>query len=195
MTVETVGGHLSPTPVAGRGPGDEGPAFDQQPVEVASLADACVRAAATDPRALWPEGVRAAAAWFQGDNDLGLLMWDPETGGGFDGLHADRVNLNQGAESTLAWLMALERIRAIRSVPEGAAPEPVRSGARVATTAARNASGGVPGGGGGATYEETCCARVVPTETREPGSSPGRRARNWRTASARPVGSAATSAR
>ncbi len=46
----------------------------------------------------------AAAAWFQGANDVGELMWDPETGGGFDGLHADGVNRNQGAESTLAAL-------------------------------------------------------------------------------------------
>ena len=65
---------------------------------------------------------------------------------------------------------------------------------RVAMTAARNASGGVPGGGGGATYDETCWASVAPTDAREPGSRPGRRARNWRTASASPIGSAATSA-
>ena len=54
------------------------------------------------PAAIWPDGVPAAAAWFLGANDAGQLMWDPETGGGFDGLHADGVNRNQGAESTLA---------------------------------------------------------------------------------------------
>ena len=62
-------GHLSVTPVEGRGPGDNGPAFDQQPIEVSSLADACARAAAVDSNPMWPDGVRAAAAWFQGAND------------------------------------------------------------------------------------------------------------------------------
>jgi len=115
---ETADGHLSPTPDGGRGPGDSRPGFDQQPIEVASLADACARAAATDPRPLWPEGIRSAASWFQGDNDLGLPMWDPNTGGGFDGLHADRVNLNQGAESTLAVLSTLQQARRYSPVPQ-----------------------------------------------------------------------------
>jgi len=115
---ETVDGHLSPTPVAGRGPGDVAPGFDQQPIEVASLADACARAASVDPRPAWPEGLRAAAAWFDGDNDLGLPMWDPETGGGFDGMHADRVNLNQGAESTLAALSTMQQARRFSPVPQ-----------------------------------------------------------------------------
>jgi hypothetical protein len=109
LDLETLDGHLSPTPVAGRGPGDRGPGFDQQPIEVASLADACARAAAADPRPAWLEGLRLAAGWFGGDNDLGLPMWDPLTGGGFDGLHADRVNLNQGAESTLAALSTMQQ--------------------------------------------------------------------------------------
>lgn len=99
---ETAGDHLSVTPAGGSGPNDPRPGFDQQPIEVAALADACARAAAVDPSAVWPETVRTAAAWFQGANDVGELMWDPETGGGFDGLHADGVNRNQGAESTLA---------------------------------------------------------------------------------------------
>ena len=118
LEVETIDGHLSPTPVDGRGPGDPQPAFDQQPIEVASLADACARASVTDPRALWPEAILSAAAWFQGNNDLGLLMWDPETGGGFDGLHADRVNLNQGAESTLAVISTMQQARRFSPVPQ-----------------------------------------------------------------------------
>jgi hypothetical protein len=101
---ETADDHLSVTPAAGWGIDDPRPGFDQQPIEVAALADACARAAAVDPSAIWPETVRAAAAWFQGVNDIGELMWDPETGAGFDGLHADGVNRNQGAESTLAAL-------------------------------------------------------------------------------------------
>ena len=106
---ETVDGHLSPTPVAGRGPVDIRPAFDQQPIEISTLADACARAATFDARSLWAQGVRSAAAWFGGANDAGQPMWDSATGGGFDGLHADGVNLNQGAESTLAVISTLQR--------------------------------------------------------------------------------------
>ena len=115
---ETADGHLSPTPVGGRGAEDARPAFDQQPIEVSTLADACARAAAVDADPIWPDGVRAAAAWFMGDNDAGLLMWDPETGGGFDGLHADGVNRNQGAESTLAVISTLQRARQFSTVPQ-----------------------------------------------------------------------------
>jgi hypothetical protein len=115
---ETADGHLSPTPVGGRGPQDGRPAFDQQPIEVAALADACARAAAADPRAIWPEGIRLAAAWVEGDNDAKLAMWDPETGGGYDGLLADAVNLNQGAESTLAVISTLQHAQRFSPVPQ-----------------------------------------------------------------------------
>jgi len=115
---ETFDGHLSVTPVAGRGPGDKSPAFDQQPIEVSSIADACARAAAIDNDVMWPDGVRAAAAWFEGANDIDEPMWDPDTGGGFDGLHADRVNRNQGAESTLAVLSTLQHAQRFSAVPQ-----------------------------------------------------------------------------
>jgi hypothetical protein len=113
---ETADGHLSPTPAAGRGPDDPRPAFDQQPIEVSTLADACARAAAIDPGSIWPDGVLAAAAWFMGVNDARQLMWDPETGGGFDGLRADGVNHNQGAESTLAVLSTMQHARRFSTV-------------------------------------------------------------------------------
>jgi hypothetical protein len=113
---ETAGDHLSPTPAAGRGPGDLRPAFDQQPIEVSTLADACARAAAIDTGSIWPDGVLAAAAWFMGVNDARQLMWDPQTGGGFDGLRAYGVNRNQGAESTLAVLSTLQHARHFSTV-------------------------------------------------------------------------------
>jgi hypothetical protein len=116
LECETAGGHLSPTPAAGRGPDDPRPGFDQQPIEVSTLADACARAAAIDTGSTWPDGVRAAAAWFMGDNDALQLMWDPETGGGFDGLQADGVNRNQGAESTLAVLSTMQHARRFSTV-------------------------------------------------------------------------------
>jgi hypothetical protein len=108
---ETSDGHLSPTPAGGWAAGEPRPGFDQQPIEVSSLADACARASTVDAAAIWPDTVRAAAAWFQGDNDAGAVMWNVETGGGFDGLHADGVNLNQGAESTLALLSTFQQAR------------------------------------------------------------------------------------
>jgi hypothetical protein len=108
---ETSEGHLSVTPVGGRGPDGATPAFDQQPIEVAALADACARAARVDDNGPWADGIRAAVAWFQGDNDAQAVMWDPATGGGFDGLHSHGPNLNQGAESTLALLSTLQHGR------------------------------------------------------------------------------------
>ena len=55
-----------------------------------------------------------AYGWFLGENDLGLALADPGSGGGCDGLTPDGVNANQGAESTLMWLTALEHVRALR---------------------------------------------------------------------------------
>ena len=93
---ETVDGHLSVTPVGGGSDGDSRPAFDQQPIEVAALADACARAAAVDGDRRWIAGLTAAAAWFFGDNDGQRIMCDPATGGGFDGLQADGVEPQPG---------------------------------------------------------------------------------------------------
>ena len=109
---ETSDGHLSVTPAGGSAPGAARPAFDQQPIEVAALADACARAAGVDgadPR--WAGGVERAVAWFLGDNDSGQVMYDAATGGGFDGLEVDGVNRNQGAESTLALLATMQHAR------------------------------------------------------------------------------------
>lgn len=115
---ETNGDHLSPTPVGGWSAGEPRPGFDQQPIEISTLADACARAGSVDPRPIWPDTVRAAAAWFQGANDAGLVMWNPDSGGGYDGLHVDAVNLNQGAESTLAVISTLQQARRFSGVPE-----------------------------------------------------------------------------
>jgi hypothetical protein len=68
------------------------------------------------PASIWPDRVRAAADWFMGVNDPQQLMWDPETGGQFDGLHANRVNRNQGAESTAAVLSTLQHARRFSAV-------------------------------------------------------------------------------
>lgn len=115
---ETADGHLSPTPAGGWSAGEPRPGFDQQPIEVSTLADACARASTVDAGAIWPDTVRAAAAWFDGDNDARAVMWNPDTGGGFDGLHADGVNVNQGAESTLAVLSTFQQARRFAGVPQ-----------------------------------------------------------------------------
>ena len=115
---ETVDSHLSVTPVGGSGPGDIRPAFDQQPIEVAALADACARAASVDGDRRWVDGLGAAEAWFLGDNDGRHVMWDPDTGGGFDGLTPQGANLNQGTESTLALLSTLQHARRFVMAPQ-----------------------------------------------------------------------------
>lgn len=105
---ETVDGHLSPTPVGGAGPGDGPDRFDQQPIEIAAMADACARALAATGDDEWQRGIDLALGWFAGNNDVGAVMWDVETNGGYDGLTPTGPNLNQGAESTLALISTMQ---------------------------------------------------------------------------------------
>jgi hypothetical protein len=87
--------------------GGERARFDQQPVEAHALVDACIEAYHVTREKRWIREAERAFHWFLGDNDLRTPLYDFTTGGCRDGLHADRVNENQGAESTLAWLMSL----------------------------------------------------------------------------------------
>ena len=103
--------HLSVTGAGGRGPGEHGPQFDQQPIEVGAIADACWRAYSLTGDVRWSQGVTAAAGWFAGENDSGMVMVDDVSGGSFDGLRLDGVNLNEGAESTLAFVSTMQRAR------------------------------------------------------------------------------------
>jgi hypothetical protein len=113
LRTETRDGHLSVTPVGGRGRDDAGPGFDQQPIEVAALADACASAFRITGQSSWLAGVHLAWDWFLGDNDSATPMFDPRTGGGYDGLERHGRNLNQGAESTLAMLATAQQARRI----------------------------------------------------------------------------------
>jgi len=81
--------------------------FDQQPIEAQALVDACIEAYHVTREKHWMAEAQKSFNWFLGDNDLRTPLYDFTTGGCRDGLHADRVNENQGAESTLAWLMSL----------------------------------------------------------------------------------------
>lgn len=80
--------------------------FDQQPIEAAATVAACALAARQSGDAKWLAEAARALAWFHGHNDTGQAVAVLGTGGCRDGLHPDRVNANQGAESTLAWLQA-----------------------------------------------------------------------------------------
>lgn len=81
--------------------------FDQQPVEACSAVSACLEAYRATGDGLWRKEAWGAFNWFLGDNDLQIALYDPDSGGCRDGLHPDRANENQGAESTLSFLMAL----------------------------------------------------------------------------------------
>ncbi|MGA2879206.1 MAG: glycosyltransferase family 4 protein [Bryobacteraceae bacterium] len=85
--------------------------FDQQPIEAQAMVSACLEAYRTTSDLWWYEQAQRAFDWFLGWNDLGLELYSPESGGCGDGLHVDRVNGNQGAESTLAFLLSLAEMR------------------------------------------------------------------------------------
>jgi hypothetical protein len=107
VSVESEHRRFSFTPVGGRGPGERGPAFDQQPIEASAMTDACRRAWQITGDPVWQACALAATAWFLGRNDNGRPLYDRSTGGTADGLTRGGVNLNQGAESTIAGLSAL----------------------------------------------------------------------------------------
>ena len=85
--------------------------FDQQPVEANATVSACLAAFRITGDLWWNEQAQRAFDWFLGWNDLGKELYSPQTGGCCDGLHVDRVNWNQGAESTLAFLLSLAEMR------------------------------------------------------------------------------------
>lgn len=123
LATETRDGHLSVVPAAGWGQGEQRPGFEQRPIEVAALADACARAAALTGDPAWLHGVARCVAWFLGDNDAKVPMFDERTGGGCDGLASNSRNRNQGAESTLAMISVLQhgrRLTAAQAAPRQA---------------------------------------------------------------------------
>ncbi len=91
-------------------------AFDQQPVEAAAAISACLAAFRANGGEEWSEDAKRAFAWFFGENDLGIVLIDPDTGSCSDGLHPDRANENKGAESVLSYLLGFQEIRQFKSV-------------------------------------------------------------------------------
>src|SRR6185295_14526622 len=93
--------------------------YDQQPLEACAMVSACLEAGRLTGETRWSEHARRAFSWFLGQNHLQRSLYDATTGGCRDGLHADRVNENQGAESTLSFQLALLEMRAAELEPAG----------------------------------------------------------------------------
>jgi hypothetical protein len=109
---DTNGGHF--VPIGSNGfyqRGGERARFDQQPVEAQAMVSACLEAHRVTGDQGWHNEAQRAFDWFLGRNDLNLPIYDPVTGGCRDGLHSDRANENQGAESSLAYLQAVLEMR------------------------------------------------------------------------------------
>jgi glycosyltransferase involved in cell wall biosynthesis len=116
MEVQTEDGHFAP--VGNQGWFQRGGArarFDQQPIDAHASVAACAAAFRATGDETWLERARLAFRWFLGDNDAGTPLYDHATGGCHDGLRADGVNENQGAESTLAWLSSLLTMHTLES--------------------------------------------------------------------------------
>ncbi|MBI5896347.1 MAG: glycosyltransferase family 4 protein [Desulfobacterales bacterium] len=108
IDVQTEEGHL--VPIGSNGwYAKDGPRarFDQQPIEANSMVEACVEAFEVTQDKIWFEHAVMCFNWFLGHNDLNLPLYDPKTGGCRDALMADGINQNEGAESSLAWLLSL----------------------------------------------------------------------------------------
>jgi glycosyltransferase involved in cell wall biosynthesis len=97
--------------------------FDQQPIEAHAMVSACLEAHRVTSEPWWYEEAQRAFDWFLGWNDLGLELYAPNTSGCQDALHVDRVNNNQGAESTLAFLLSLAEMRLRQSAATVLGPQ------------------------------------------------------------------------
>ena len=89
--------------------------FDQQPIEAQAMVSACLEAYRATSDSWWYAQAQRAFDWFLGWNDLGLALHSVNTGGCRDALHVDRVNANQGAESTLAFLLSLAEVQLMQN--------------------------------------------------------------------------------
>jgi hypothetical protein len=100
--------------------GGEAACFDQQPIDAHALLEACIEAYNVTGKQQWQVEARRCFDWFLGKNPLNKTLYDYETGGCRDGLQPCGVNENEGAESTLVWLLSLLAIRSLEPAPSGA---------------------------------------------------------------------------
>ncbi|MBI4620655.1 MAG: glycosyltransferase family 4 protein [Desulfobacterales bacterium] len=131
LTIETEDGHF--VPIGSNGWYEQsGPKarFDQQPIEANAMIEACVEAFNITRDKTWFDNAVMCFNWFLGHNDLNMPLYDPKTGGCRDGLMADGINQNEGAESTLAWLLSLltlQKLYADEILKQSSSPnQPVR---------------------------------------------------------------------
>ncbi|UCH09833.1 MAG: glycosyltransferase [Fidelibacterota bacterium] len=103
--------------------GEQRARFDQQPIEAYATLSACIEAYDITGDEKWHKEAQKAFDWFLGYNDLSLSLYDPLTGGCRDGLHPDRINQNQGAESTVAFLMSLMELSSMEKTLHPTKPE------------------------------------------------------------------------
>ena len=109
-------GHFRPIGCNGFYPrGEQCAEYDQQPLEAHAIVSASIEAYRATDDPYWLDYAHLAFEWFIGRNDLGLPLYDANSGGCRDGLHADRVNQNQGAESTLAFLLSLAEMQILEN--------------------------------------------------------------------------------
>jgi len=124
-------GHLSVIGTDGWFPrGGDRARFDQQPIEAHALIDAAIEAYNVTNQSYWLDQARRCFNWFLGDNDIQTPLYDFTTGGCRDAIHPDRANSNQGAESTLAWLMSLllmQEIQTQQTLSQAAADKSIES--------------------------------------------------------------------
>lgn len=120
----TEGGYFAP--IGSNGfykKGRERARFDQQAIEAWGSVSACLDARRLTGEPKWSDEAERAFEWFLGQNDLQEPLYDPITGGCKDGLHPDRANENQGAESSLAFLLSLVELRLAENLSSPKAPE------------------------------------------------------------------------
>jgi hypothetical protein len=115
VALELDGDCFSFAPAGGWGPGEPRPGFDQQPTEASAMAEACAAAYDATGETRYVELGLLAAQWFFGLNDCGVELADRRSGGCRDGLERRGANENQGAESTLALIAALQAVRRLQA--------------------------------------------------------------------------------
>jgi uncharacterized protein YyaL (SSP411 family) len=90
--------------------------YDQQPIEASATVEAAANAFYATQKKSYAKVAREVFDWFLGKNTLKVMVYNPVTGGCFDGINSEHVNMNQGAESTISYLLArleIERLRAV----------------------------------------------------------------------------------
>jgi hypothetical protein len=80
--------------------------FAQQPIDIMAIVLMFEKAYKLTKNKIYLDNLYTSFMWFMGENDLRMMLYDPETKGCCDGLESYGVNRNQGAESTLAFLIS-----------------------------------------------------------------------------------------